>query len=487
MACRSARARRSSPPQCFGRCWWRDRPYRSPTCARSRSGSTTPTTVFESGITPLVNFFVAARNLRQKGDTVSYYHPRVEAGIIKALNTEPLPVRRTLSRLVDILVDLTLAEGESGTAVAAEIVGAAKKSTDLAFAPSKTAQAAIDTWLGATLAIPGRDLRPKLDLAAAIGSADSVESEVARWILHRPRRKSFTFMMDWGPPQRDAEWYTRIKAAPATKPLVERFLREDLPFDRDHYSSKLAEELDKLASDLTPAFIDAAREAVHLGVLRSADAISVGALCDIDAFEAVLDIAVDIDTPSPDDEAKQAIEWLAIENGEYSDAHLESFADNEDGYTAREFIGDYVRVVRRTRGWSALDAHRHRGAILWYWLRDLWQKDALAPDATELTTLLTLTTGAAKESDFWGVAARHWTLTLTDDLKARVRDGADRVQTRHAAMACLLRHAGDSLPEIVADLEERGHKGRLADIAIEIARDPAHQGRGRGGHRTDLA
>lgn len=427
---------------------------------------------FESGITPLVNFFVAARNLRQKGDTVSYYHPRVEAGIVKALSAEPLPVRRTLSRLVDILIDLTLADGESGTAIAAEIVGAAKKSADFAFTPSKTVQVAIDTWLGATLAIRGRDLKPKLDLAAAIGSAESVESEVARWILHRPRRKSFPFMMDWGPPQRDAEWYARMKAAPATKPLVERFLREDLPFDRDHYSSRLAKELDKLASDLVPAFIDAAREAVHLGVLRSSDAISVGALRDIDAFEPVLDIAIDIDTPSPEDAAKRAVEWLAIENGEYSDAYLESFADNEDGYTAREFIGDYVRAVRRTRGWTSLDAHRHRSAILWYWLRDLWQKDALAPDPAELATLLALTTGADKESDFWGVAARHWTLTLTDDLAARIRDGADNAQTRHAAMACLLRHAGDQLPKIVANLDERGDKGRLADIAIEIARTP---------------
>lgn len=427
---------------------------------------------FESGITPLVNFFVAARNLRQNGNTVSYYHPRVEVGIVKALNAEPLPVRRTLSRLVDILIDLTLIDGDSGTAIAAEIVGAAKKIADLAFTPSNTAQVAIDTWLGATLAIPGRDLKSKLDLAAAIGSTESVESEIARWLLHRPRRKSFAFMMDWGPPQRDADWYARMKAAPATKPLIERFLREDLPFDRDHYSSKLATELDKLASDLTPAFIDSAHEAVHLGVLRSSDAISGGALRDIDAFEPVLDIAVEIDTPNPDDAEKQAVEWLAIENGEYSDAYLESFADNEDGYTAREFVGDYVRAVRRTRGWTALDAHRHRSAILWYWLRDLWQKDALAPDPAELTALLALTTGADKESDFWGVAARHWTLALANDLAARIRDGADKAQTRHAAMACLLRHAGDQLPEIIADLDEHGDKARIVDIAIEIARTP---------------
>jgi Family of unknown function (DUF6338) len=35
-------------------------------------------------VSPLVNFFVAARNLRQVETTVTYYHPRVEAGIEQA-------------------------------------------------------------------------------------------------------------------------------------------------------------------------------------------------------------------------------------------------------------------------------------------------------------------------------------------------------------------------------------------------------------------
>jgi hypothetical protein len=427
---------------------------------------------FERGIAPLVNFFVAARNLRQKNDTVSYYHPRVEAGIIKTLTAEPLPVRRTLSRLVDILIELTVADNESGTAVAAEIVSAAKKKAELTFAVSQRAQTTIDGWLSATLAIPGRDLKAKLTLAASIGSTDSVEGEIARWLLHRPHPRSFAFMSDWGPPQRDAAWYARIKAAPATKPLIERFLREDLPFDRDHYSSKLAKELDKLASDLTPAFIDAAREAVHFGVLRSADAISVGALRDIDAFEPVLDTAVEIDTPKPEDAAKEDFEWLAIQNGEYSDAYLEAFADNDDGYTAREFIGDYVLAVRRRRTWTALHAHRHRTALLSYWLRDLSKKETLAPDVAELGALLELTKGTPKESEFWYVAMWHWTSTLIYALVGRIRDGAGAAKVRHSAMACLLRHAGDHLPAIVADLEARERKSRLADLAIEIARTP---------------
>jgi hypothetical protein len=428
---------------------------------------------FATGITPLVNFFVAARNLRQKGETVSYYHPMVEAWIVKALIAEPLPVRRTLSRLVDILVDLDLANGDAATGVAAEIVGAAKKATDISFAPSKLAQEALDAWLAKTLAIPGSDLKAKLELAAAIGSPNSVEGEIARWLLYRPRRRSFAFMMDWGAPERSAEWYARMKAAPATKPLIERFLREDLPFDRDHYSSKLVRALRALASDLTPAFIDAALEAVHLGVLRSSDTISQGALADLDAFEAVLDIAVEIDTPTQQQRAERAIEWLAIENGEYSDAYLESFADNEDGYTAREFMGDYVREVRRKRGWVALDAHPKRDALLYYWLRELWQKDAPPPDAAELSTLLSHTAASDKEADFWRIATNHWNSSLEPDLVQRVSAGSTHATTRQAAMACLISRAVEQLPRIVATLEQANRTGRLADVAIEIALTPA--------------
>lgn len=62
---------------------------------------------------------------------------RVEAGIIKALTAQPLPVRRALPRRVDILIDLTVADHESGTAIAAEIVGTANKEAELASAVSR--------------------------------------------------------------------------------------------------------------------------------------------------------------------------------------------------------------------------------------------------------------------------------------------------------------------------------------------------------------
>ena len=119
--------------------------------------------------------------------------------------------------------------------------------------PSKRTQLAIDDWLEATLATPGRDLNAKLELAATIGSPDSIEGEIRRWLSHRPRRRSFGFMMDWGAPDRSPEWYARMKSSPNTKPLIERFLREELPFDRDYYcfcESRIG--LADLARDLSP-------------------------------------------------------------------------------------------------------------------------------------------------------------------------------------------------------------------------------------------
>jgi len=56
------------------------------------------------GVVPLVQFFVAARNLRQKEDTVSYYHPRVEAGVEKTLRSERLIAAKTLGLLIGIWI-----------------------------------------------------------------------------------------------------------------------------------------------------------------------------------------------------------------------------------------------------------------------------------------------------------------------------------------------------------------------------------------------
>ena len=84
------------------------------------------------GVRPLIGFFVAGRNLRQNEDVVTYYHPRVEAGIEKALlrDENRLIVRRTLHHLIDVLTSHEPHEGW-GTAAATRILAAAYKKDGL--------------------------------------------------------------------------------------------------------------------------------------------------------------------------------------------------------------------------------------------------------------------------------------------------------------------------------------------------------------------
>jgi hypothetical protein len=49
------------------------------------------------GVAPLVQFFVAARNLRQNEEIITYYHPRVESGIEQAIVGQRLITRKTVS------------------------------------------------------------------------------------------------------------------------------------------------------------------------------------------------------------------------------------------------------------------------------------------------------------------------------------------------------------------------------------------------------
>ncbi|WP_342251645.1 nSTAND3 domain-containing NTPase [Sphingomonas sp. OTU376] len=422
----------------------------------------------ETGIAPLATFLVAARNLRQKDNLLSIYHGRDEKGLLKAAASMPVPVRATLNRLVEILATTPLADGRLHVDRAARLLAACKADQNLCFQPTLPAQAAIDSWLARVLAVPGQDLGVQLRLAAAIGSGDSIEAEIARWLLHRPRPRSFGFMMDWGEPQHDKTWKDRVRASPATKPLLERFIREELPFSRDSYGTRLIPAMARLASGLTPAFVDAAYLMVPEGVLRSEDTVYAGALADLEACTHVLYRAIAVNTPSEDEQSKWAVERLAIDNGEYSPGYLEHMGSSEDGYSAREFLEAYAAEYRAQRGWQGLVDHPRRAELVYWWLRTLRRSDEAVP-AAELEALYPIVAGSEHEEDFWPIARRNWTASIEDQLVARVMTGADRPDTRINAMACLLMHAPTRFEDIMAALQQADDEARLGDIALEMA------------------
>ena len=129
-----------------------------------------------------------------------------------------------------------------------------------------------------------------------------------------------------------------------------RFIRDVLPDERDDHRREFVERVQRLAGDLTAAFLDAAHAIVGYGVNWNSEMIAEGALQDLDGFEAVAESAIAVWEATYD----PAIELAAL-NGEYSDDALERIWEDraEDGHTAGELLDAYVLKLRDTRGWQA--------------------------------------------------------------------------------------------------------------------------------------
>jgi len=82
---------------------------------------------YEGGLLSSVSFFIAARNLRQQDTLLSYYHPRVEAGLVQALTSQRQKLRRAIKLLVEALASLEEDDADWGLATAAKVVEATEQ------------------------------------------------------------------------------------------------------------------------------------------------------------------------------------------------------------------------------------------------------------------------------------------------------------------------------------------------------------------------
>lgn len=420
---------------------------------------------FENGVTPLIGFFVAARNLRQVEDSVSYYHPRVEAGIERALAPNWLIVRKALRILINVLVSLD-GPGESwGVAMSSRLIAGTGRVPDLKPSPAPGAQATIDVWLASNLAEGGESFMSDLELAAAAGSINSNVSETARFILHRPD-PAFGTMHLWGAPKRDDGWYERLRADRAVKSVIETFVLKVLPNERDRFDKTFVFAVERLAGDLTAAFLTAASEAVHHGVTYTSEAIAEGALNDLPGFESIIDTAVDILTPSEADQIKSNDRCLAIENGEYSDDYAEHLSQNEDGYTAGEFVDAYVQRVRTTVGWRTIAQHRHFDLLRSSWFRALSKEDV--PNVQEILGAFAAGHGTEDEGDLWHALTKVWHPQFEEALFTRLVNGHANRSVRVAAMTCFLSREPARLSLIANELISKHRDARLVELAMEL-------------------
>ncbi|MGV9008899.1 nSTAND3 domain-containing NTPase [Brevundimonas sp.] len=424
---------------------------------------------FLQGIMPLVDVFGAARNLRIGKADAAYYHPRVEAGIEQALQGERLIARAALKLLITVLVSPASTNPDWGAGAAAKIVAAARMKFGPSFAPTDAAAARIDAWLAARLSEPGNTFERDLQLASAAGSECSRPSELARWLLHRPDER-FGFFHRWGAPKRDEAWYAAMRGDPAVTAVCRRFVREMMPHGHDSYPTGFHAQLDRVADVLTEDFMAAALNIVHSGHITNSDAIAAGALLDPAGFEAVVDQAVAVRTPTDAERKRWSQQSLDIDNGVYSDDYAEHLASDDDGVAAGEMLDAYVAQVRRKTGWRFINQHRHAEILRQYWLRDLSRDAKESPDPEEVIGALGATGGTDDEDQFWYIARHAWDERFRAPLLSLLRGDALDTSVLHAALGCLIEVAPEELEPLAYQLEQDGRRDRLVEYVIALGR-----------------
>ena len=252
---------------------------------------------FVDGLEKLVNRLVATRHLRQPSQTVSFSHPSVRAGFEIFIKENWGRSEAALMSLISALTQLGGSQRDWALETAARSLKAiadlisGTENLDAEFETDSASRAVIDEWLEESLVDPRADFRSVLQLASDVGTQTSTPSELARWFIKGIRPVGQFFLDDWEAPTFDDAWYARVSADSRSFIIADRFVREQLPQDRDGFGGSFADELDRIASGLTPAFVAAACKMVASGFDINVDAVAAGAVRDLDRYEEVLDAA----------------------------------------------------------------------------------------------------------------------------------------------------------------------------------------------------
>jgi hypothetical protein len=418
---------------------------RSQLIGLSRQLRITDLTFFD-GLEKLVNRLVATRHLRQPSQTVSFSHPSVRAGFEIFIKENWARSEGALAAMISALTQLGGSQRDwavetaarSLKAIADLVAGA--ENLDAEFEADSASRATIDAWLEEGLADPRADFRPVLQLASDVGTQTSSPSELARWFIQGVRRGGQFFLDNWQPPTFDDAWYARVTADPRSFVIADRFVREQLPQDRDSFGDNFPNKLDRIATGLTPAFLAAARKLVASGFDRNVSAVAAGAVRDLDRYEEVLEAALDELAGlrrSYEREGKE--QWRAIEDGECDAAVEEGYQSQheDDGYGAGFLVDTYVKQVRSLDRWRTLAEHPRIAELFRAWANDIVGASG-SVSLEELRALIAVTRSSNDEDRAWEAAREHWQPSLSCDLEQRILSNPSDESLRSSLAYCAL-------------------------------------------------
>ncbi len=404
----------------------------------------------------LIDFLVAGQNLRQDGAALAFYHPRVEDGLRLTFMRRPRDAERTLSTAVDVLLAWDRAGEDWGLETGLNVLRATAKVEKLELDLSPVTTQRLDQHLEAVALSADKraDFEGALRDLARFGSEDHPPARLARTLIEGgPETDEVVFRERWrAPPLTEAD-ISALRDDSRTQRMVERFIREVLPFSHRDYHPELIPLLERLASDLIKPF------------WKALDSIA-GPGGPHDNIDVIVTGALTGDAP----DYERAIERFARSEVE-ADAWLEGFSKDsydaqehavdadaadhitdepgEQYFNAREGMKMVVRLRRKREGVGWIAGHPHQKLLL-YALGDLIAQSRRPPPIAELEFLVANADDWVRDQA-WRAVEQHWDNSLSGFLLDELaRSDIDSASQRRRFVEIAARGHGDPVPDLIA-------------------------------------
>ena len=427
--------------------------------------STIPT--LEDRLSTLASTLIAGGNLRQDKSEFSCAHPRVEAGLEKAMLMKRAASARVLNRLLDALVAWDgLIQTDWGAETAAHVIAALSSISGLRLKISTSTQGHVDKWLTQRLTLLDVTFRDDLALAAKVGSENCDVAELARWLDESPIDQQWFDMTSWKEPKKSQEWYERLSQAPHTFAICDAFITRVVGFRSGWFDRTFHEAIAKLSPDLTSSFRAALSEIMAHGYNPNVETLIRGAIVDLDSYEAVFDETTAYLGMKRMTRDRSSL--LALYNRNYDDEAQDHYWESmgEEGYTASEILQAYIEERRKRGEWQVLTKRPNQDGFLWEWIHVAQRSDE-SPHVQELVALGRVSSDSRYEDEYWQLIAKHFDELLIERLQERLRVGSAHHATRKSATSVALRHAPDLISDLFPDRSGVSTQ-RVLEVALDV-------------------
>jgi len=426
----------------------------------------------------LLDFLVAGRNLRQDAAALSFYHPRVEDGLRMAFMERPREAEDALSVVVDALAALDSGKDDWGIETGLSVLRATVRLDELELTLASATQERLDAHLESNATAASRlfDFERALDDLARFGGSSHLPSRLARVLVEGgPEPEQGTLMEQWRPPDLSDHEFDELKNDARTPKLIERFVREVLPFTRTDYDQAVSRLLLKLVPGIEDAFWDALDSVAGPGgPNENIEAILAGACAGAspDFDRAIARFARSEAEAGAWLEEVYAKEKRQAEEHEVdaivADQILEEPGDRY--YNAQTGMKAVVELRRALEGLTWITDHPHRQSLISA-AAELIGQSRRAPAPGELRFLLNTAEGWTRNA-VWQAVGQHWQADLADLLSAELaKSGLDSdLRGTLIEIAALNSDDGRDPVPLLTEVAQRVSPERQLELVYDLMR-----------------